>query len=688
MFKRKLDNNTNNYIDQLSYLFDFRNCLIYIICFLVSMISLKNGFRPFGLAIVAACVSGEIPIVIPYISVIIGNSISGGLEAFTTFLFVSILYFILVLILKRKVAMEDRNEETKTGSKLFWAGVVYSFVKLEFSGFSLYNFVIAIILYGITYVFYKIFVNGLEYLKNIGIVRIYTSEEITATAILCTICFSIFKDVFIGAFSLYYLIICFMAIFIGWNYGIRTGVVSSLFTGLMSMLIVPFTVAQLLIIVVGSLIAAILSRLNKFSVLGFLILSAIITFGVQRNAEIDVLIKELYVASIGMLFLPIRRKIDLDEIFGKIKLLSTSDRRLKEKVEAKDTRKEIDTMITNFTKARSRDDMVKFESFVQDFFDNLESIDQNIFYEEISNEYNDIARDICKVLVLNNMITDTDLVNILNSHNNFVIMRDQRIRDDLQEIVKISNKTIKTYRENEAKIQIEIEKEIKKEKNNKETNEDSITGKKYILQVDSAKALGEGRDEFEDCILQTKLQDDKYLVALSSSIKRTQFSKKINKLNLRLLKNLTRLGFNKEKTSLEIQSQLNAIDEKYNALDFVILDLLNEEIFIAKNNSCDSYIKLGKNIKKVSYRKGNKDTENSLFTSTFKLKDQEIYVICNNGVAFSSSKTEDWIKEALKEVDVTDVKEMANYILNIAKENNRNHQEDLIVIVCKVLKNN
>ena len=85
MFKRKLDNNANNYIDQFVYLFDFRNCLIYIISFLVSMISLKNGFRPFGLAIVAACVSGEIPIVIPYIAAMASVSITGGLESFTTF---------------------------------------------------------------------------------------------------------------------------------------------------------------------------------------------------------------------------------------------------------------------------------------------------------------------------------------------------------------------------------------------------------------------------------------------------------------------------------------------------------------------------------------------------------------------------------------------------------------------------
>ena len=123
-------------------------------------------------------------------------------------------------------------------------------------------------------------------------------------------------------------------------------------------------------------------------------------------------------------------------------------------------------------------------------------------------------------------------------------------------------------------------------------------------------------------------------------------------------------------------------------MDFVILDLLNEEIFIAKNNACDSYLKLGKNVKKISCKKVKEDTENSLYTTTYKLKDQEIYVICNNGVTVSSNKTEDWIKEALKEVDVTDVKEMANYIINIAKNNNTDHQDDLIVIVCKVLKNN
>ena len=69
-----------------------------------------------------------------------------------------------------------------------------------------------------------------------------------------------------------------------------------------------------------------------------------------------------------------------------------------------------------------KENAVEQESFVQDFLDNLEEVKNNIFYDEISNEENGIAKDICTTLKEKDILLDNDLINILKEHNNYVIM--------------------------------------------------------------------------------------------------------------------------------------------------------------------------------------------------------------------------------------------------------------------------
>ena len=55
----------------LKELFSPKNWLIYILTFLLSMIKIKTGVLPFGLAIVGACLGSTIPIFMVYIISII-----------------------------------------------------------------------------------------------------------------------------------------------------------------------------------------------------------------------------------------------------------------------------------------------------------------------------------------------------------------------------------------------------------------------------------------------------------------------------------------------------------------------------------------------------------------------------------------------------------------------------------------
>ena len=65
--------------------------------------------------------------------------------------------------------------------------------------------------------------------------------------------------------------------------------------------------------------------------------------------------------------------------------------------------------------------------------------------------FNTIIYNICRVLIQNDIILDKDVIEIFKKHNNYVVIQDESIRNDLQEIVKIANRTLKMAQINRAK---------------------------------------------------------------------------------------------------------------------------------------------------------------------------------------------------------------------------------------------
>ena len=95
--------------------------------------------------------------------------------------------------------------------------------------------------------------------------------------------------------------------------------------------------------------------------------------------------------------------------------------------------------MSNKTSRKQENKEIEKINLEEDFLDNLQKANKNIFYEEISKKENGIAKDICVTLVKNDILLDTDLVEILQNHNNYVYSQDEFIKKDLQEIVKIAN---------------------------------------------------------------------------------------------------------------------------------------------------------------------------------------------------------------------------------------------------------
>ena len=92
--------------DLLAKLFSVRNIIIYVISFLISMVSFGGdsslGIAPFSLSIVAASASCGIPISIVYLATILGSFIGLGPDATGSYFLISIVFFITLFIFKAK----------------------------------------------------------------------------------------------------------------------------------------------------------------------------------------------------------------------------------------------------------------------------------------------------------------------------------------------------------------------------------------------------------------------------------------------------------------------------------------------------------------------------------------------------------------------------------------------------------
>ena len=193
-------------------IFRYQNVIIYFLTLLMSTLSIKGEIVPFGLAMVAACVGESVPLIMVFLMAIIGTCIGSGAAGVGNFVVTSIIYFILVLLFRAKIAVEDRNEEVKTGGKLFAACIIVPIVKCFFGIFLMYDVFMAVISASIIYVFYKIFVNGLAFIKNLNVKKAFTLEELIAGVLIIAIASIAFSNVNIFSLSITNIIIIFMII--------------------------------------------------------------------------------------------------------------------------------------------------------------------------------------------------------------------------------------------------------------------------------------------------------------------------------------------------------------------------------------------------------------------------------------------------------------------------------------------
>lgn len=418
---------------------------------------------------------------------------------------------------------------------------------------------ISAIMYGIiTYIFYKIFTNSVSVIKQYGIKKAFSIEEIIGASLIISIAVVSLSDLQIFKLSITNILSVMLVLFLGWKNGMLVGATSGITIGMALGIITSSSPILVASYAVSGMIAGLLNKLGKIGVIiGFCAGNAILTYVANGNTVPIITIREILIASLGLLFIPKSINLDITDIMQTTKCLPTVAGRLEGEIETISKLNSVSETISEM--AQSYDEAAKttlekektiYEEskkyFKNDLLNNLEDSTENLLYEEIIENEDVILDDVYQVLQENDEINRENLISILEKENNYIIgfseEANEELNENIDDMVKTINATYKINKLNMIWKQKEasnkrvlaaqlggVSKVISSLADNIEEKDKKIEAKtklKYRIQIGQATATKNKSEISGDSSLHTTLKDGKYLIAISDGMGSRSKSKK------------------------------------------------------------------------------------------------------------------------------------------------------------------
>ena len=574
---------------QIKNLFKINDIILYAIAFLISMVGIDEELAPFGLAIFAAACSNRIPVGILYVFILVGTFIGFGISGVLSFLLTSLLVVAMMLIFRPKMQEEGRNEIQKLGIYLAIATFIVQASKMFFSIFIVYDLIVSIMLAIITYIFYKIFSNSLIVITKYGIKKAFSIEEVMGASLIIAVALCAFSKLHVFGLSITNIFSIMIVLFLGWKNGMLVGGTAGITIGMVLGIINSAEPVLVASYAISGMIAGILNKLGKIGVIvGFCVGNAILTYVANGNTVPIITIREILIASLGLLVIPKEVNIDITEIINTTKCLPTAAGILEENKETANKLNSVSKTIMEM--ANSYNEVAENslenhtienkskENFKDEVLDSLEDIQENLLYEDILISADEILDESYKILQ-----EKDEIIKILNN-----TYRVNKLNTIWKQKEASNKKVLATQLGGVSKVISSIAENIVEPEEQKEKDK-----QEYKIVVGASTATKHKSEVSGDSNIRTKLHDGKYMIAISDGMGSGQAAKKSSTTVIQMLERLLKTGFDNEVSIGLINSavNLNSNEETFATIDISIIDLSNGNIEFVKNGACPTFVK-------------------------------------------------------------------------------------------------
>lgn len=460
-------------------LFSVKNIIIYVLAFMVSMVGMGQDVSPFSIAMVGACLASKIPAIVVLIVGLIGNIVGVGTIGALNYILIILMLLITMCIKPPKENDEYKDEQMQISKHIFFSIILVMVAKLILTKFTIGDLLLHITLAVLSVIFYKIFVNSLVVIQEITDRRAFSIEEIIGASLLVSIACSAFGNLSIFGLSIRNILSIFMVLLLGWRNGVLIGTTAGVTIGVTLGIIAqndPIIVAEY---AVAGMIAGLFNKYGKIGVVaGFVIGNGILIYVAKGDTNNFAMFKEILVAAIGLLAVPNWVGIDIEELNPKENYFpSFKNNRLSQGEETVNQLNMVSETIKDIADTYELDSTAEEakkknkNTFITELLNNLDGLEDNLLYDDISNTKNGIVDEIFEVLIDKQEMTAKDLINVFAKFDNYIVTLDnKKIKKEIEQIVKAINFAYKT-----SKKDFIWEEKVKSNKKNVQAQLDGVS---------------------------------------------------------------------------------------------------------------------------------------------------------------------------------------------------------------------
>ena len=397
-------NSTLNYSDtndkkwnSITMLDVLKNIVWVVFSVLISLVNIKfnneNIVIPISVAFLIAMIANDIPIVGVLIAEAITLAVRFGIGAFGIYVF-EILMLILSIFVLKPIEIKLDSERYKLGKRVIIITIIASlfmymkkypfYTVCEFTIFSLC----------LEYIFYKIFSNGLNVLKNFRINKAYSEIEIISAGVFFVVLLSALLN-FCNKYTAIIIGILIMADLwivisrLRFNYRI----IATTAFYIVGFIMFDNPIQYFAYFVFIGIFSKFINKMNKFvlCVVNLFLITILIYVSVKYKFNLIILI-EMLVGMFSLLFIKVIKNIEKEKLKEK---LSTFKIKVK------------NAMSYNKT---------------------------NILYDELYKDRNDVLGEIFKILENNNSISDEEIIKILNDKKVYLSEETNEFDEEIQKM--------------------------------------------------------------------------------------------------------------------------------------------------------------------------------------------------------------------------------------------------------------